>query len=162
VCHFYGHNVPCVAQVPRVHNQCSAWRLNPISDIFPAISSTQVFETNVLMYDVGQTCVLYIVLLFDITESLLPGYAASTTSRAWMQTYLPSHQHSKVKVKLSLCFNWAPCHGGVLGECRYSSTHSLTSALDGGEWSASCPGRFTPRERTPGTHWIGGLFSHDP
>jgi hypothetical protein len=24
--------------------------------------------------------------------------------------------------------------------------HSLTSALDGGEWSASRPGRFTPRE----------------
>jgi hypothetical protein len=39
---------------------------------------------------------------------------------------------------------------------RYSSTHSLTSALDGGEWSASCPGRFTPREGAPGTHWIGG------
>jgi hypothetical protein len=38
----------------------------------------------------------------------------------------------------------------------YSSTHSLTSALDGGDWSASRPGRFTPRERTPGTHWIGG------
>jgi len=34
--------------------------------------------------------------------------------------------------------------------------HSLTSALDGGEWSASCPGHFTPRERDPGTHWIGG------
>jgi len=27
----------------------------------------------------------------------------------------------------------------------------LTSALDGGEWSASRPGRFTPRERAPGT-----------
>jgi hypothetical protein len=39
----------------------------------------------------------------------------------------------------------------------YNSTHSLTSALDGGEWSASRPGRFTPRERAPGTHWIGGL-----
>jgi hypothetical protein len=38
----------------------------------------------------------------------------------------------------------------------YSSTHSLTSALDGGEWSASRPDRFTPRERSPGTHWIGG------
>jgi hypothetical protein len=38
----------------------------------------------------------------------------------------------------------------------YSSTHSLTSALDGGEWLASLPGRFTPRERAPGTHWIGG------
>jgi hypothetical protein len=30
------------------------------------------------------------------------------------------------------------------------------SALDGGEWSASRPGRFIPRERVPGTHWIGG------
>jgi hypothetical protein len=32
----------------------------------------------------------------------------------------------------------------------------LTSALVGGEWSASHPGRFTPRERAPRTHWIGG------
>jgi hypothetical protein len=32
--------------------------------------------------------------------------------------------------------------------------HSLTSALDGGEWSASSPGLFTPRERAPGTYWI--------
>jgi hypothetical protein len=32
----------------------------------------------------------------------------------------------------------------------------LTSALDGGEWSASRPGRFTPKERACGTHWIGG------
>jgi len=32
----------------------------------------------------------------------------------------------------------------------------LTSALDGGEWSVSCPGHFIPRERGPGTHWIGG------
>jgi hypothetical protein len=57
---------------------------------------------------------------------------------------------------LSLCFNRAPHHEGVLGEWRYSSTHSLTSALDGGELSASRTGRFTPRERAPGTHWIGG------
>jgi hypothetical protein len=41
-------------------------------------------------------------------------------------------------------------------EWRYSSSRSLTSALDGGEWSASRPGRCTPRERAPGTHWIGG------
>jgi hypothetical protein len=32
----------------------------------------------------------------------------------------------------------------------------LTSTLAGGEWSASRPGRFTPGERAPGTHWIGG------
>jgi hypothetical protein len=43
-----------------------------------------------------------------------------------------------------------------IGEWRYSSTHSLTSALDGGKWSASRPSRFTPKERAPGTHWIGG------
>jgi hypothetical protein len=32
----------------------------------------------------------------------------------------------------------------------------LALALDGGEMSASRPCRFTPGERTPGTHWIGG------
>jgi hypothetical protein len=31
----------------------------------------------------------------------------------------------------------------------------LTSALDGGEWSASRPVRLTLRERAPSTHWIG-------
>jgi hypothetical protein len=38
----------------------------------------------------------------------------------------------------------------------YSSTHSLTSALDRREWSASRSSRFNPRERASGTHWIGG------
>jgi hypothetical protein len=33
--------------------------------------------------------------------------------------------------------------------------HALTLPLDG-EWSASRPSRFTPRERAPRTHWIGG------
>jgi hypothetical protein len=32
----------------------------------------------------------------------------------------------------------------------------LTSVLVGGEWSASRLSRFTPGERAPGTHWIGG------
>jgi hypothetical protein len=31
----------------------------------------------------------------------------------------------------------------------------LISALVGGEWSISRPGRFTPGERAPVTHWIG-------
>jgi hypothetical protein len=38
----------------------------------------------------------------------------------------------------------------------YSPTHSLTSALDGGEWSDSRPGRLTPKEGTSRTRWIGG------
>jgi hypothetical protein len=32
----------------------------------------------------------------------------------------------------------------------------LTLALDGDEWSASRPCRFTPGVGAPGTHWIGG------
>jgi hypothetical protein len=35
--------------------------------------------------------------------------------------------------------------------------HSLTLALNGGEWSVSHPGHFTPREKAPDTLWIGGL-----
>jgi hypothetical protein len=44
-----------------------------------------------------------------------------------------------------------------LGDRRYSSSHSLTSALEGGEWSASRPGRaLPPGKEPPGTHCIGG------
>jgi hypothetical protein len=42
---------------------------------------------------------------------------------------------------------------------EYSSYSFKTSALDGGKWSASRPGRaFNPEERTPpsDTHCIGG------
>jgi hypothetical protein len=35
----------------------------------------------------------------------------------------------------------------------YRTTVILISALVGGEWSASPPGRFTP-----GTHWLGGCL----
>jgi hypothetical protein len=37
----------------------------------------------------------------------------------------------------------------------YRSTFFFTSALVGGEWSASSAGRFTPGEIALGTHWIG-------
>jgi hypothetical protein len=42
---------------------------------------------------------------------------------------------------------------------RYSSTHSLTSALDGSEWLAVHPGRFTPQgksSRYPLDRRLGG------
>jgi hypothetical protein len=42
-------------------------------------------------------------------------------------------------------------YGGVVVQIHVF----LISALDGGEWSASRPGRLTPG-REPGTHWIGG------
>jgi hypothetical protein len=61
----------------------------------------------------------------------------------------------KVKVKLFLCLTkhhamktyWGS--GGI-------AARILTSALDGGELLASRSDRFTPRERAPGAHWIGG------
>jgi hypothetical protein len=48
-------------------------------------------------------------------------------------------------------------HGGAWRDRRYSSYSFTTSALDGGEWLASRPGRaLPPGERTPGTHCTGG------
>jgi len=35
-------------------------------------------------------------------------------------------------------------------------------ALDGGQWSASRPGRFNTGERTSDTHWIGGWVGQKP
>jgi hypothetical protein len=61
--------------------------------------------------------------------------------------------------KLFLCLNnEAVCHEGILGSGGIAPP-VLTSALDGGEWSASQPGRFTPGKIAPGTHcrgeWVG-------
>jgi hypothetical protein len=42
-----------------------------------------------------------------------------------------------------------------MGEWMYNP-YFFTSALAGGEWSASRPGRFTPGKEPPGTHWVGG------
>jgi hypothetical protein len=47
--------------------------------------------------------------------------------------------HIYIKVKLSRYTPWRH-----MGERRYSSYSFLTSALDGGEWSASRPGRALP------------------
>jgi hypothetical protein len=43
-----------------------------------------------------------------------------------------------------------------MGEWMFVDYIFLTSALDEGELSASRPSRFTPGERAPGNHWIGG------
>jgi hypothetical protein len=61
----------------------------------------------------------------------------------------------KRKIKLSLCLikhSAMKMYGGSEG----TAPAYLTSALDGGEWSASHSCCFTPRENVPGTHWVGG------
>jgi hypothetical protein len=93
------------------------------------------------------------------THTCVCRHMRKTERHWWTALNKKSSRLIKVKVKFSLCSNQAPRHEGVLGEWLYSSTHSLTSALDGGEWSASRSGHLTPRERAPGTRWLGGWLS---
>jgi hypothetical protein len=51
--------------------------------------------------------------------------------------------------------HYEPSHKDI-GGVEYSSTHSLTSTLDGGERSASRTDRFTSRARAPSIHWVRG------
>jgi hypothetical protein len=64
----------------------------------------------------------------------------------------------KVKGKVVPVFNYfsSTTPWRRMGEWMYRSIFSWNSALAVGEWSASRHGRFTPGEKVPGTHWIGG------
>jgi len=57
----------------------------------------------------------------------------------------PVQARLKVKVKLSLCLTKHHARK-MYWEVEDSSTNSLTLLLDGGEWSASHPSHFTPKE----------------
>jgi hypothetical protein len=59
-----------------------------------------------------------------------------------------------LKVKLSLCFNWAPRHKGVFVKWRL--IHSFFDLGARWRWVVSfTPLSLYPRERTSGTQWIG-------
>jgi hypothetical protein len=51
------------------------------------------------------------------------------------------------------------CHPCYIPEFITPIHDFLTSALVGGEWSASPLGRFTTGEKAPGTNWRGGWVS---
>jgi hypothetical protein len=92
----------------------------------------------------------YVRLVFICVSSLilLNGFRWNLV----LQIYTGSYY----EVKLSLCMiNEALCHedtqeiGGIV-------PLFLTSAINGGEWSALCPGHFTPGERCPSACCTGG------
>jgi hypothetical protein len=96
--------------------------------------------------------------LDDVSYTLTEGscdYPLSFQANSVIKVKVKVKVKMKLKVKLSLCLTMTMPRRRI-GEWRYISTHFLTSTLDGDEWSASRTGRFTPRERVPGTHWIGG------
>jgi hypothetical protein len=80
------------------------------------------------------------------------------------------YRHFQQEARNTFCSWWKQkqCPRLTLKEQTwvYSSTNGnesrkslLISALDGGEWSASRPGRFNPREIASGTQWIGGCIA---
>jgi hypothetical protein len=91
-------------------------------------------------------------------------YTVDTESREWVcELYLHSFYVIiawwliKVKDKVVPVLFLTEHHAmKAYWEWRYSSTHSLTSTVDGGEWSASCPGRFTLIPRYPLDRRLGG------
>jgi hypothetical protein len=73
----------------------------------------------------------------------------SCVNRRFGGTYRLHHQGRKIRERGTSVSRWLqayPEDGGIF----------LTSALVGGQWPASRPCRFTPGERAPGTHFIGG------
>jgi hypothetical protein len=84
------------------------------------------------------------------------GRLPKITDIRYVHVYIEVRVKVRMKVQLSLCFNWARRHEGVLWKWRYTSTYSLTLELDGGEWVALGLCHFNPRESAPGTYCIGG------
>jgi hypothetical protein len=80
------------------------------------------------------------------------------------QTFHVEGKKVKKKGKFVPVLNYAPRHEDVWGSGDIAPPF-LTLALDGGEWSASCPSRFTPGERVDGTHcirgWVGPIAGLD-
>jgi hypothetical protein len=86
------------------------------------------------------------------SETLVPYH----TTRCHNPEDLDLNLHrSKVNIKLFLCLTEHHAMK-MYGRAEIQFHLFLTSVLDGGEQSASRPGRFTPHRKSPSTHWIGG------
>jgi len=85
----------------------------------------------------------------------IPDLWTDKTALSFLTTSL--HICYTVKVMLSLCLT--KHHAMKMQWGVEVQLHAfLSSAIDGGEWSASRPGRFTPRKSPwyPLDRWLGG------
>jgi hypothetical protein len=79
-------------------------------------------------------------------------------SLKWVMTpcsdVVGSQRFGGPRCMVPVLFNLAPHHEGLLGEWKY--TPRILHLGTRWRWVVSfTPGRFTPRERAAGTHWIG-------
>jgi hypothetical protein len=96
----------------------------------------------------GRTCAFY-----DTIFSMVWGVVCMKNVRKKAGLYLAVH-----KVKDRGKIHPTTSHEGSDGKQRYSSNHSLTSALDGGGWLTPRPSRFIPGNETqyPFHRRVGG------
>jgi hypothetical protein len=79
--------------------------------------------------------------------------ACEKWARVLYKAYLFHKVEQKVKLSLRLHYAMKTYSGGGI------APPFLTSALDGGEWSASRPGRFTPGKQSPPPYLLGRRLS---
>jgi hypothetical protein len=93
-----------------------------------------------------------------VSNSVVPKYVLQwkSSEKCWLVSVHKTCEYyfGECKGKVVPVFNQAPRHCRRIGGVGVYPHSFLTSALDGGEWSALRTGRFTPRERAPGTHSI--------
>jgi hypothetical protein len=113
-----------------------------------------IFEWVILkccwMLCVQQLCIvllrLSICLCSNVKIITYPRIHGLVENEMWQTIWNFIFTHFKLWIKQS---SPATHHGGTCGGEEYSSYSFLTSALDGGEWSASRPGRTLPWEKDP-------------
>jgi hypothetical protein len=94
----------------------------------------------------------YAYLYVEVNPIYFSHFLCISQSGRWKMQLMPVVVQC---IWLFLYINWTAHHEGTL-EGGGIAPYILTSALGWGERSASTHGRFTHRERAPGTHCIGG------
>jgi hypothetical protein len=113
---------------------------------------------NLCPYRNSQKLNCFIALLLEQKRTVLGFLKVPVVGAPSKETAASNHKgkcrdNGKGKIKVALTERHAmKTYWGV--EVQLHAFSTLVMYV--GEWSASGPGGFSPREITPGTHWIGG------